>query len=120
MLLRLQPSPARTSVAIWLRREPEHAPLGPGPQRRVLPGLGEGADDEGLAGSCGADQRLDPRAGGEHAAHGGGLVGAELDARLGEIVDEALRRRRRTCAAAPASLAAAARSRSVCTCSGVA
>ena len=36
-----------------------------------------------LPGAGRADQRLDAGAGGEHAAHGGGLVGAELDPGLG-------------------------------------
>ena len=64
--------------------QPDHASLLPVPQVGVLPGLGERADDEGLAGAGRADQRLDLRAGGEDAAHGGGLVGAELDPGLGE------------------------------------
>ena len=48
---------------------------------RVGPRLGQRADDERLAGARRPDQRLDPGAGGEHAADGGGLVDAELDAR---------------------------------------
>ena len=91
----------------------------PVPQRGVLPRLGQRADDEGLAGAGRADQRLDPRTGGEHAAHRGGLVGAELDTGLGQL-------RRRTAAtlgaasaAAPRAQPAAASARSVCTWSGV-
>ena len=62
--------------------QPEHPPR-PAPPRRAgsVQASGERADDERLAGAGRADQGLDPRAGGEHPAHGGGLVGAELDAR---------------------------------------
>ena len=63
----------------------------PVPQSRVLPGLGEGADHEALAGAGRADQGLDLRAGGEDAAYGGGLVSAELDALGGQVGDEPVR-----------------------------
>ena len=69
----------------------DHPARLPGPQSRVLPGLGEGADHEALAGAGRADQGLDLRAGGEDAAYGGGLVGAELDALGGQVGDEPVR-----------------------------
>ena len=69
-------------MAICEVGQPEHPALAAPPsQRGVGPAAGERADDERLAGAGRADQRLDPRAGGEDAAHGGGLVDAELDAR---------------------------------------
>src|SRR5690606_42066246 len=68
------------------------------PQVRVLPRLGERADHKGLSGTSGSNEGLDPGAGREHAAYGGGLVGAELDPALGELLEElgrAYRRHRR-------------------------
>jgi len=48
----------------------------------VGPCLGEGADHERLPGAGRPDQGLHPRAGGQHATDGGGLVNAQLDAGL--------------------------------------
>ena len=47
-----------------------------------------------LPGAGRPDQRLDAGAGGEHAAHGGGLVGAELDPGLAQLLDAPAARRR--------------------------
>ena len=78
----VRPSSVRTSVATWLVASPNTRPaLRRRRQVGVGPGAGERADDEALAGAGRADEGLDPRAGGEHAADGGGLVDAELDAR---------------------------------------
>ena len=71
-------------MAIWLAASPTTSRCCPSHRCGVLPGPGEGADDEGLAGAGRADQRLDAGAGGEHAADGGGLVRAELDPGLGQ------------------------------------
>ena len=69
-------------------RQADHPARLPVLRSRFLPGLGEGADHEALAGAGRADQGLDLRAGGEDPAYGGGLVGAELDALGGESGDE--------------------------------
>ncbi len=88
MLRACSPSPVRTSVAIWLDARPDHLVLFAVPQVRVLPGVREHADDEGLAGTGRADQGLDIGAGGEHAADRGGLVLTELDTVGAESVEE--------------------------------
>ena len=105
MLRAVRPSPARTSVAICEVASPNTRRGLPAHRCGVGPGAGDRADDERLAGAGRPDQRLDPRAGGEHAAHGGGLVGAELDPGLAQLVEEP--------AAAPASAARPRRARAV-------
>ncbi len=71
-------------------REPDHPPTGrrprsgSAPRGGVLPGLRQRTDHERLPGPGRADQRLHARAGGEDAAHRGGLVRTQLEARLGE------------------------------------
>ena len=84
--------------------QPEHPPRRL--RRRCRAGsvqrAGERADDERLAGAGRPDQGLDPGAGGEHPAHGGGLVDAELDPGLAQPVEEPgrdrVRQRRRAAA----------------------
>ncbi len=88
MLRACRPSPARTSVAIWLDASPTTRRCCPSQRRGVLPGLGEHTDHEGLPGAGWTDQRLHAGAGGEDAAHGGGLVGAELDPGVAQPLDE--------------------------------
>ena len=87
--------------------EPDHPPPVAGrgaaaPQVGVLPRLRQRADDEGLAGAGRADQRLDLRAGGEDAAHRGGLVVAELEPGLGQPVERTVSPASAGSAAAPA------------------
>ena len=92
----------------------------PGPQSRVLPGLGQDTDHEALAGTGRADQGLDPCAGGEDPADGGGLVSAELDTLGGQVGNERVRLGTRRLSARAGSAVAAARSRSWSRWSGVA
>ena len=57
-------------------RKAEHPPGLLAGKLGVGPAAGDHTNDERLAGPGRPDQRLDPGTGGEHAAHGGGLVDA--------------------------------------------
>ena len=78
------------SLGIWLVASPNTTGL-VSAEGGVGPGAGEGADDERLPGPGRPDQRLDPGAGGEYSAHGGGLVDAQLDTCGPKLVQEPLR-----------------------------
>ena len=119
----VRPSPVRTSVATWLVASPNTRPDLGTAQCGVGPGAGERADDERLAGAGRPDEGLDPRAGGEDAADGGGLVVAELDALGAQTVEEPLRdlrgQRRRVGRGVGVRVAGGEQERSLRTCSGV-
>ena len=100
-------------------RQAEHPPRQvTAVQRAIAPGMGDRPDHERLAGPGRADQRFDLGAGGEDPADRSGLVDAEFDPGLAQLLEipPAISGRR---AAAPPGAVAADRMRSVRMWSGV-
>ena len=112
-------SPPRSALPRRAPRRPPgtgraRTPVARVPSTGAGPGVGERADDERLAGAGRGAQHLDLRAGGEHPAHGGGLVRPERPAGGGEPVEQLAGPRARTAGrrrAAPRRRAAGSRRR---------